>query len=194
MRMKTKMKKQDAGTIFNPVMHLMILILTVQLLLLFVEYRRVAWVSNAVTDTMTDALLGAATLNEEELYHYGTVDELEILYPKEKYDLFKDILCEELGLTADMRVTEQSFDLLSGSVEISDFGVYSVCENDITYFDFDNAGSYSTTVLEDMVGVYDPGNGKRIENTSFIAEITFTVEFFGVPVEVNKYHMVDVTK
>ena len=194
MRMQAKTKKRDAGTIFNPVMYLMILILTVQLLLLFVEYRRVAWVSDAVMDTMTDALLGAATLNEEELYHYGTGDQLEILYPKEKYDLFKDILCEELGLSADMRVTDHSLELLSGSVEISDFGIYSVCGDDITYYDFDVAGGYTTTILEDMGGIYDPGNGKQIENTSFVAEIAFTVEFFGVPVEVNKYHMVDVTR
>lgn len=194
MSMKVKMNRKDAGTIFNPVMYLMILILTIQILLLFVEYRRVSWVSNAVTDTMTDALLGAATLNEEELYHYGTTDQLEILYPKEKYDVFKNILIEELGLSADMQVTDQSLALLSGNVVISDFGVYSVCADDITYYDFDAAGGYTTTKLEDMAGIYDPGNGKQIENTSFIAEIVFTVEFFGVPVEVNKYHMVDVAK
>ena len=57
MIMKERMKKKDAGTIFNPVMYLMVLFLTVQLLMLFVEYKRVAWVSGAVTDTMTDALL-----------------------------------------------------------------------------------------------------------------------------------------
>ena len=134
------------------------------------------------------------TLNEEELYHYGTTDQLEILYPKEKYDVFKNILIEELGLSADMQVTDQSLALLSGNVVISDFEIYSVCADDITYYDFDAAGGCMTTKLEDMAGIYDPGNGKHIENTSFIAEITFTVEFFGVPVEVNKYHMVDVAK
>lgn len=66
-----KQDKKDVGTIFNPVMYLMVLILTAQLLILFVEYKRVAWVSGAVTDTMTDALLGACTLDQEELYHYG---------------------------------------------------------------------------------------------------------------------------
>ena len=49
-------------------MYLVVLLLTVQLMLLFVEYRRVAWVSGAVTDSMTDALLGACTFNQEELY------------------------------------------------------------------------------------------------------------------------------
>ena len=34
------MNKKDAGTIFNPVMFLVILILTAQLLLLFVEYKK----------------------------------------------------------------------------------------------------------------------------------------------------------
>ena len=184
--------KQDAGTIFNPVMYLMILILTVQLLLLFVEYKRVAWVSGAVTDSMTDALLGACTLNETELYHYGTTGEVEILYPEEKYDLFKEILCKELGISEDMKVTGNSPALLTGSVQITDFEIYSVSGDDIICYDFDASGGYQTKSLEDMVGRYDAGNGEVIEHTAMIAKIGFTVKFFGVPVDVNKYHMVDV--
>lgn len=94
----------------------------------------------------------------------------------------------------DMQVTDHSLALLADQVEIADFGVYSVCEDDITYYDFDAAGGYTTTLLEDMVGIYDPGNGKVIESTTLVAEIGFTVKFFGIPVEVNKYHMVDVTR
>lgn len=193
MSMKEKMLKKDKGTIFNPVMFLMVLILTAQLLLLFVEYKRVAWVSGAVTDSMTDALLGACTLNETELYHYGTTDELAILDPKEKYDIFKDILCEELGLSAQMQVTDKSMALLTGTVSITDFGIYSVYGDDIIFYDFDESGGYTTTVLEGMSGTYTAGNGKVIESTAMMAEIGFTVEFFGVSVDVNKYHMVDVT-
>ena len=191
--MAGKNKKKDAGTIFNPVMYLMIIVLTAQLLMLFVEYKRVAWVSGAVTDAMTDALLGACTLNEAELYHYGSTDELEILYPKEKYDVFKEILRQELGLSTDMQVTEKSMTLLTGDIHITDFIVYSVKDDDITFYDFDNAGGYQTTRLEDMAGNYVAENGKLIESSTLVAEIGFTVKFFGVPVEVNKYHMVDVT-
>lgn len=191
--MRERLQKKDAGTIFNPVMYLMILILTVQLMLLFVEYKRVAWVSGAVTDSMTDALLGACTLNEAELYHYGSTDELEILYPKEKYDIFKDILRTELGLSADMQVTDKSMTILTDGVSITRFTVYSVKEDDITCYDFDVAGSLTTTVLENMAGSYTAENGSVIDDTTLVAEIGFKVEFFGVPVEVNKYHMVDVT-
>lgn len=172
-------------------MYLVVLIVTVQLLMLFVEYKRVAWVSEAVTDSMTDALLGACILNETELYHYGSTDELEILYPKEKYDIFKDILCEELGLTAEMQVTDRSMTLLADKVIIKDFRVYSVKDNDITFYDFDEAAGYTTAILEDMAGSYTAGNGEVIEGTTLVAEIGFTVKFFGVPVEVSKYHMVD---
>ena len=186
-------KKKDAGTIFNPVMYLVVLILTVQLMMLFVEYKRVAWVSGAVTDSMTDALLGACILNEEELYRYGTTDELEVLYPKEKYDIFKDILCEELGLSAGMQTTDKSLALLEGKVSIKDFRVYSVRDDDITFYDFDEAGGYTATVLEDVAGTYSVENGKKIEHTTLAAEIGFTVKFFGVPLEVSKYRMVDVT-
>ena len=185
--------KKDAGTIFNPVMYLMILFLTAQLLILFVEYKRVAWVSGAVTDSMTDALLGACTLNEEELYRYGTTDELEILYPKEKYDIFTEILCEELGLSDGLRVTDHSLPLLEDAVHIKDFRVYSVCGDDITFYDFDDAGGYSTTVLTDMAGVHAVENGVVIGQTTLTAEIGFTVKFLGMPIEVSKYHMVDVT-
>lgn len=189
--MKERWKKRDAGTIFNPVMFLVVLILTAQLLVLFVEYKRVAWVSGAVTDSMTDALLGACVLNEEELYHYGRTNELEILYPKEKYDIFRELLCEELGLTPDMQVSDQSMVLLADKVTIKDFKVYSVRENDIALYDFDETAGYTTSLLEDMAGVYDAGNGEVIEQSALMAEITFTVEFMGLPVKVNKYHMVD---
>lgn len=186
-------KKKDAGTIFNPVMYLVILILAVQLMMLLVEYKRVAWVSGAVTDSMTDALLGACTLNEEELYHYGTTDELEVLYPKEKYDIFRNILREELGLSAGMQMTDRSPVLLEDKVTIKDFRVYSVEDDDITFYDFDEAGGYTTTVLEDVAGIHSVENGMVIENTTLAAEIEFTVKFFGVPIKVSKYHMVDVT-
>ena len=191
--MKERIRKRDAGTIFNPVMFLIILILTAQLLMLFVEYKRITWVSGAVTDSMTDALLGACTLNEEELYHYGRTGELEILYPKEKYDLFRSLLCEELGLTEDMKITDHSAALLTDNVIIKDFQVYSVREHDIMLYDFDENAGYTSILLEDMAGVYDAGNGEVIEKTTLLAEITVTINFMGVPVNVNKYHMVDMT-
>lgn len=188
-----KQDKKDAGTIFNPVMYLMVLILTVQLLMLFVEYKRVAWVSGAVTDTMTDALLGACTLDQEELYHYGMTDELTILHPEEKYDIFKKILQEELGLSADMQVMERSPALLTDKVIIKDFRIYSVEQENIIFYDVRESGSYTRTVLEDARGVYSIENGKVIEETTLAAQIGFTVKFFGEPIEVSKYHMVDVT-
>ena len=83
--------------------------------------------------------------------------------------------------------------LLTGTVHITDFGVYSVKGNDITFYDFDENGSYQATWLDDMAGSYVAGNGKVIENSTLVAEIGFTIKFFGLPVEVNKYHMVDVT-
>ena len=191
--MKEKLRKRDAGTIFNPVMFLVILILTAQLLMLFVEYKRATWVSGAVTDSMTDALLGACTLNEEELYHYGRTGELEILYPKEKYDLFRSLLCEELGLTEDMKVTDHSTALLTDNVTIKEFRVFSVRDHDITLYDFDENAGYTTILMEDMAGLYDAGNGEVIEKSALLAEIEFNVKFMGVPVNVNKYHMVDMT-
>ena len=189
-----KKRKKDAGTIFNPVMYLIILILTAQLLVLFVEYKRVAWVSGYVTNAMTDALLGACTLNGEELLRYGSSDELEILYPGEKYDMFRDILRAELGLTADMQASDKNMPLIQGRVEIKDFKVYSVNRDDLTVYDFDENANYSVIRLEDETGTFAADNGTVIEETTMVAELGFTVDFLGVPVEVTKYHMVDVAK
>ena len=178
--------KKDSGSIFSPVMYLMILLLTAQLLILFVEYKRVTWVSGAVTDSMTDALLGACTLNEDELYHYGTTGELEITNPKEKYNIFKKILSEELGLSEELLVTDHTLALLEDEVQIKDFRVYSVSGDDITFYDFDASGGYHTTVLPDMAGVYCIENGEVVGQTTLTAEIEFTVRFLGMPLKVGK--------
>lgn len=191
--MKERIRKRDAGSIFNPMMYLVVLLLTAELLLLFVAYRRVSLVSETVTDGMTDALLGTATLQEEELYHYGETDRLEVFYPAEKYAVFRELLCEELGLTADLFVTERSIPLLRGQVEITDFEIYSVGGEDITYYRFDQTGGHTKTVFSGLAGVYEVRNGMVIESTTFAAQISFTVDFLGVPVKVQKYHMVDLT-
>jgi len=193
-KMKKRINKKDAATIFNPVMYLVVLLLTAQLLILFVEYKRVAWVSGTVTNAMTDALLGACVLNEEELYRYGSSDELEILYPREKYDIFRNILVKELGLTETLMTSENSIALLQGQLRITDFLVYSVRKEDVTVYDFDEQGEYSTSKLSAVRGILETENGRYIEETTLVAEIGFTVEFMGMPVEVKKYHMVDVAK
>ena len=190
--MKKRTVKKDSGTIFSPVMYLMLLFLTVLLLFLFVEYRQVSWLSGRVTDSMTDALLGAAALNEEELYRYGRTDEPEILYPEEKYVVFTEILQEELGLDGNMCVTEGSIPLIRGEVQIKDFVIYSTHKEDMTIYDFDEEGLYTTDLLESGRGSLTERNGMVIDETTLAAEIGFTINFAGVPIEVTKYHMVDV--
>ena len=186
--------KKDAGTIFNPVLYVAILLLAAQLLLLFVEYRRVAWVSRYVTNAMTDALLGACTLNEEELLNYGKTDDIEIRYPTEKYLVFKEILSEELGLTADMQAGSDTIPLLRGEVMVSDFRIYSVWQEAVTVYDFDEKGGYTSYTMEQAKGVLTIENGAVIADTAMVAEIAFTVNFLGFPMSVEKYHMVDVAR
>ena len=186
--------KKDAGTIFSPAMYLVLFLLVTQLLLIFVEYRRVSWVSTYVTNGMTDALLGACTLNEEELLSYGKRDDIEIRYPAEKYQMFKKILTEELGLNGDMKVGSNTIPLLKGAVEVTDFRIYSVHQNGVTYYDFDGAGGYTTKTLDQTNGVLTLENGVLVEDTAMMAEIAFTVDFLGFPMKVKKYHLVDVAR
>lgn len=192
MNRKSKKAKKDPGTIFNPVLYLMILFLTVQLMLMFVSYRRMSWLSETITDGMTDALLGAAVLEEEELYAYGRNDELQILYPKKKYDMFKDLLCQELGLTDSLTAVKGSVPVVDGSIQIEDFKVYSVKGSDVTVYDFDETGAYVTTIHPGQKDILTAPNGIVVRESSLFAKIRFTVKYMGVPMNVSRYHMVDI--
>ena len=190
--MKRRSKKKDPGTIFQPVMYLMVLFLSVQLMLMFVSYRRMSWVSEAITGGMTDALLGAAVLEEEELYAYGRTDELQILYPKRKYERFQEILRQELGLTDSLQAVKGSVPQVEGEVKVEDFVVYSINGNDVTVYDFDETGEYVTAVYAGQKGTLMAPNGLKVSESTLLAKIGFTVKYMGVPLQVSKYHMVDI--
>lgn len=192
MNRKRKKAKKDPGTIFNPVLYLMILFLTVQLMLMFVSYRRMSWLSETITDGMTDALLGAAALEEEELYAYGRSDELQILYPKEKYDIFKDLLRQELGLTNALTAVKGSVPVVDGNIQIEDFVAYSVNGSDVTVYDFDETGAYVTTIHPGQKDILTAPNGIVVRESSLFAKIRFQVRYMGVPMNVSRYHMVDI--
>lgn len=190
--MKKKRRKKDPGTIFNPAMYLMILFLSIQLMLLFISYRRMSWLSETITDGMTDALLGAAVLDEEELYAYGRTDELLILYPKRKYDIFKDLLGQELGLTDSLQAVKGSVPVVDGSIKIEDFVVYSVNGSDVTVYDFDETGAYMTAVYAGQKDILTAPNGMIVRESSLFAKIRIPVRYMGVPLSVSRYHMVDI--
>ena len=192
MNRKRKKAKKDPGTIFNPVLYLMILFLTVQLMLMFVSYRRMSWLSETITDGMTDALLGAAVLEEEELYAYGRSDELQILYPKRKYDIFKDLFRQELGLTNALTAVKGSVPVVDGNIQIEDFVVYSVNGIDVTVYDFDETGAYVTAIYAGQKDILTAPNGITVRESSLFAKIRFRVRYMGVPLRVSRYHMVDI--
>ena len=192
MNRKREIAKKDPGTIFNPVLYLMILFLTVLLMLLFVSYRRMSWLSETITDGMTDALLGAAVLEEEELYAYGRSDELQILYPKQKYDIFKDLLRQELGLTDSLTAVKGSVPVVNGNIQVEDFVVYSVNGSDVTVYDFDETGAYVTVVHPGQKGILTLPNGIAVQESSLFAKIRFRVRYMGVSLNVSRYHMVDI--
>lgn len=192
MNRKRKKAKKDPGTIFNPVLYLMILFLTVQLMIMFVSYRRMSWLSETITDGMTDALLGAAVLEEEELYAYGRSDELQILYPKEKYDIFKDLLRQELGLTNALTAVKGSVPVVDGNIQIEDFVAYSVNDSDVTVYDFDENGAYVTTIHPGQKDVLTAPNGMIVRESALFAKLRFRVRYMGVPMNVSRYHMVDI--
>lgn len=190
--MKIKNVKKDPGTIFNPVMYLMILFLAIQLMFLFVSYRRMSWLSETITDGITDALLGAAVLEEEELYAYGRTDELQILYPKRKYEIFQELLGQELGLTDSLTAVKGSVPVVDGKIQVEDFVVYSVNGSDVTVYDFDETGAYVTAIHPVQKDILTAPNGIAVRESSLFAKIRFRVRYMGVPLNVSRYHMVDI--
>lgn len=190
--MKRKQIKKDTGTIFNPVMYTVVLLYSVMLFLLFISFRQVTWLHNSITNSMTDALLAAITFNEEELLSYGKTDEAQILYPAEKYARFRDLLQEEMGLEADLSVGVHTLPLLTGQVRILDLVVYSIKEEDVTVYDFDENGNYETLYELGMKGILTAPNGEVITESALFARIGLTIDYLGTPVEVTRYHMVDV--
>ena len=190
--MKREIAKKDPGTIFNPVMYLMILFLAIQLMFLFVSYRRMSWLSETITDGMTDALLGAAVLEEEELYAYGRTDELQILYPKRKYEIFQELLGQELGLTDSLTAVKGSVPVVDGKMQVEDFVVYSVNGSDVAVYDFDEAGAYVTAIHPGQKDILTAPNGIAVRESSLFAKIRFRVRYMGVPLNVSRYHMVDI--
>lgn len=192
--MERKNVKKDPGTIFNPVMYLMILFLSIYLMLMFISYRRMSWVSETITNAMTDALLGAAVLEAEELYAYGNTDEIQILYPRKKYDRFQSLLIKELGLTEAMESVDGSIPLVEGKIRIEDFVVYSINGNDVITYDFDEQGAYMTSMHAGQKGIIAAANGMDISESTLLAKIRFTVRYMGIPMQVSKYHMVDIKK
>lgn len=190
--MKIKNVKKDPGTIFNPVLYLMILFLAIQMMLLFVSYRRMSWLSETITDGMTDALLGAAVLEEEELYAYGRTDELQILYPKRKYEIFQELLGQELGLTDSLTAVKGSVPVVDGKIQVEDFVVYSVNGSDMTVYDFDETGAYVTAIHPGQKDILTAPNEIAVRESSLFAKIRFRVRYMGVPLNVSRYHMVDI--
>lgn len=192
--MKKQNEKKDPGTIFNPVMYMCLILFVITLLIISFEYRRVCWLSDRMTDSMTDALLAAAVLDTEELRSYYNGLEAQIFHPEAKLKIFREILQEELGLDDAMYVKENGVPVLTGRITVEDFVIYSVSETDITVYDFDKNGKYTTNLQEGAAGILKAKNGEVVEDTALFAEISFTIDFMGVKLPAHKYHMVDINK
>ena len=84
--------KKDKGTIFMPMFYIMLLVFSVFFFLIFIQKLSVTNVSNSITDIMTDALLGCAILDEEELNDYGFTGEVVISNPVKNFEIYKSII------------------------------------------------------------------------------------------------------
>lgn len=172
-----KQEKADKGTVFMPVTYMSVLLWCFVIFYIFWSVQYGIRAGMYMTDCVTDALLGAAALSDEELYNYADKGAMTVSEPAEKYERFVYILRAELGLDDSMLPEEENFLSLVGQVEVSDFIIYSVNGRDITVFDFDASGQWSETVYQESLGNFRAADGMLIEETSFYAEITYHMYF-----------------
>lgn len=128
---------------------------------------------NATKTSTEDALaasnLASAVIDIEE---FGKSHNIIIADPDYAYDIYKEALKNNMELSDDWTSSNKS--AISGTVEIMDYIVYNVRNNDVHIYCY-GQNSYETVITDGLGNVAAP-NGKIIDNTSIYSRITFPVE------------------
>lgn len=190
--MKKLFTKKDNGGISMPLNLLFVLLFIVIVFWIVIEYQRLQYLSNQVTDVLTDAMLGAGTLSEDDAYLLGMEDKVMLTNPKENYNIFQDILKSELDLTSNFQYTRN--DMIRGKVNIENFIIYNVDGADVYQYTFYDLENYTLTEYPNGQGVVTAPNGMTVVNTSLYAKISFVVNFIHKEKAVIKEHMVDIRR
>ena len=185
--------KRDSGTMI-PVLEIYVIVFMLMVIFLFLELRRVEYLSDSITDTLTDGLLAAATLDEFELRYYGMTGQTVIFYPENGYQKFRRVLKEELELDDNFNYVRN--EMIDGKVTVHEYIVYSVENDTVTVYRFDDNGATGVaSVYPGGVGILEAPNGKTIENTSFYVKVGFNITYAGNQTQyVYKTQMVDIAK
>lgn len=142
------------------------------------------------SDYLEDALalsnLASAVIDVEE---YGISHCLVIPDPWQAYQRYRTAVKGNLNLSEDWQCPAGQ--LITGSVRIVNYTVYSVIDDDVEVSSFDENGLMNQ--WREPLGIATAPNGILIESTGVYSEIAYQVEgFLGVTVEAHKGKLVDV--
>lgn len=141
--------------------------------------------------TYTEDALAASGLASAviDIREYGISHNLVIADPQEAYETYQRALKANMGL--DDNWESQNTLAISGKVEILEYIVYNVIDQDVQITSF-GQNPYTITVPGGLGSVSAP-NGQQIETTSVYSRITFPVEgILGVQIVAEKDKLVDV--
>lgn len=190
--MKKIFTQKDNGGVSMPINLLFVFLFIVILFWIIIDYQRLQYLSNQITDVLTDAMLGAGTLTEDDAYLLGLEDKIMLTNPKENYSTFQEILKKELDLTNTYEYTRN--EMIRGKVNIEEFIVYNVDGPDVYQYTFYDLENYTLTEYPHGHGVVTAPNGMPVINTSLYTEISFNVNFIHKEFAVVKEHMVDIRR
>lgn len=177
------MKQKDKGVI-HKLFALILLLWTVTCWGILLSVMKAGYTSQFLEDCLMQANLSALIVDP---YHYGSAGELVFTNLEEVKERFEHALNKGLG----SEDTRQKLGL-AGEVQLVDFRIYEVTNQEISEFKYDSNDNCSTVRYDRGQTVKAP-DGTYIRNSAIYARIAVPAKFmFGVEVTAIKEHCVDI--
>jgi len=143
-----------------------------------------------VEDALAASNLASAVIDIEV---YGISNDVVINDSDNAFGIYKQALKINLNLDDSWECPNKS--AISGKVEIFEYIIYNVIDQDIEIYRYDALGNKSYSYMSDSLGSVIAPEGSTIESTSIYSRIGFPVEsVFGIVVDAKKEKLVDILK
>lgn len=139
---------------------------------------------------MEDALAASNLASAvADIKEYGSTHILQITSAQDAYDIYREALRTNLGL--DDNWENAKLEWISGKVEVLQYTVYNVRDQDVTIYSFSEQGDFIREEKDGLGSVRTP-DGTLVESTSVYSRIGFPVEgILGITVYAEKDNTVD---
>ena len=181
-----KLKKSDGN--INLMFSYMALTIVALLVAYSIANNKISILKNKVEDALILSTLASATIDLKEYAQSGAIVNIDSKDVKSSYSAFLSTLKKNLSLNDDLSLKKDSF--ITGKIKIEKFIIYSDVDSHIEVNEALN-GSLSTSQVGK--GAITP-NGKKIEDTTIYAKLSFKLNVMGSEFDVSKDNVVRVTE